>query len=443
MSKVLIEGKIPLQGEVQVSGSKNSALKLIAAALFSNENIILKNVPKIENVTNDLAIVEALGGEAEWIGANTLRINGAGINTHEIPLDLGSKYRTASLYAAALVFRFGKARVPKSDGGKIGYRPINRWVETWEALGMEVEESEKFYDVKSQDIAPGSVSFKTSTHMGTDNAILFSSFINGETTILNAAEEPEIDDLISLVNLMGGSVERVGAREIVVHGTSQFSGCEFTVQGDRNEVVTFAVAALVTEGNITIKGVDKTCLLAFTNVLTKMEVSFEYTENELRIWKTDASLTSAEVVTSPYPGFMTDWQPLFTLLATQAEGESTIHDTIYWNRYSYTKDLNRMGTKIALCKPSDLGLDPVVSDDSYNWEEQGEPLSVAKIQGPTKLKGIKAIIPDLRAGATLVVAALAAEGRSELLGFENVTRGYESFVDKLNSLGANIEYFPE
>lgn len=439
MSSILVEGGQPLVGDVRVSGAKNSVLKLIAAALFCNEDVTFENVTRIENVESDLEIIKALGGMVEWTGKNSLLINGSGINTHEIPFDLGSKYRTASLHAAALVFRFGKAVIPFPGGCKIGPRPINRWVEVWEALGISVKNDDKYIYLEAHDMKGAVINFSKNTHMGTDMALLFSAFAKGDTEINNAAEEPEVDDVIDFINLIGGSAERVEPRKIKVIGTKKFNGGNFEIQHDRNEIVTFAVAALVTGGNITISGVDRAHLLAFTNVLTKMGANFEISEKEMRVWKSGKDLTPVDITIGQHPGFMTDWQPLITLLLSQVEGSSLVHDTIYHDRFGYTIDLNRMGAKIELITPKEAGYEVVLNDDTYDLKKQGEPKSVAKITGGANLRGAKMQIPDLRAGAALVIAALAATGKSEIVGFENVTRGYEDFVTKLEGLGAKIE----
>lgn len=438
MSSIIIRGGKPLQGTVKISGAKNSALKLIAAALFANDDVIFENMPRMGNVSTDLEIIKALGGEVRWLSDNKLLINGSKIKTTEIPYDLGSKYRTAALHAAALVYRFGKATLPIPGGCKIGMRPMNRWVETWKSLGIEVENDDKNFYLNAEEIKGATINFKINTHMGTDNAILFSMFAPGETIINNAAEEPEVDDLIDFVNMMGAEVERVEPRKIKVIGKNNFSGTTFRVMSDRNEVVTYAVASLVTNGNITIKGVDRKNLLAFVNVLSKMNAKFDINESEMRVWRRGEGFEPVDVTTSPYPGFMTDWQPLITLLLTQADGTSLVHDTVYIDRFGYTKDLNRMGTDIKLLKPSEVEKEVVISEDTYNVKEMGEPQTIAKISGPTDLKGAKLLAPDLRAGATLVLAALAAQGKSEVVGFENIDRGYENIVEKLKSLGADI-----
>lgn len=439
MREVIIEGGKPLIGEVVVSGSKNSVLKLISAAILSNQDVILENVPKIENVEVELEIIRSLGGKAEWIASNKLLINGANINALEIPFELGSKYRTASLDAAALLLRFGKASVPFPGGCKIGPRPINRWVDVWEALGIVVTNNDKYIYLDGTKLKGNNISFSKNTHMGTDIALLFSAIIPQETIINNAAEEPEIDDLIALLNLMGAKVERLEHRRIKVMGTKQFNGATFKVQPDRNEVVTYAVAALVTNGNITIQGIEKEHLLAFVNILTKINARFEINDNEMRVWRSNETLSPFNVSTAAYPGVMTDWQPLLVLLATQIEGLSTVYDTIYWDRFGYTRELNRMGTKIELATPTSMGFELEINDDTYELDVKGEPSTVAKIYGKTNLRGTKLQIPDLRAGATLVLAALLAEGKSHIIGFENVDRGYEDFILKLQALGGAIE----
>lgn len=438
MSKIQIQGGVPLNGTVKISGAKNSALKLLHACMFSNEDVILNNVPKIRNIEVDMEILRSIGGTAEWIGNGRVRLNGSTINSYEVPYELGSKYRTASLLAAPLVYRFGRARIPLPGGCRIGYRPINRWIDTWKALGMNVTEDKKFVNIEAENPVGTDIFFKINTHSGTDNALLSAVFSEGETTIYNAAEEPEVDDLIQLFNAMGGHIERADPKMIKVIGAKHFHGAEFTVQPDRSEVVTFAVAAVMTNGSVNITGVDKTSLLAFTNVLTKIGVRFELQGTEMRVWNQNNSLEPVHVTTAPAPGFMTDWQPLITLLLTQANGTSYVHDTVYTDRFVYTKDLNNMGASIEMKKPSEMNIEAVISDDSYNIEEKGEPFTIAQINGPTPLTAHDAKIPDLRAGATLVIAALAAEGVSELDGYEHVVRGYENFAEKLTRLGAQL-----
>lgn len=439
MSNLVIEGGNSLVGDVTISGAKNSASALIPAAIFSNEDIILENVPKISDVATQIEIVKALGGTCEWVGKNNLLINASNVEFFEVPGDLGTDCRCSALFAAPLLFRFGKAIIPKPGGCAIGPRPINRWLECWESLGYEVLDDPHFLVIRSGGLQNTTIDFKVSTHTGTTNAILSSLFVSGETTILNAAEEPEIDDLIELCRLMGSTIKRVEPRVIKIEGRNVFKGCTLNIQPDRDEVITFATAAVVTEGNITIKNVNREHILSYVNVLSKIGCKYEFSGNEMRAWSTGEKLNSVEVSTAPAPGFMSNWQPLLVLLLTKCSGDSTVHETIYTNRFGYVKDLNRMGAKIQLFNPSELGIKPVISDDMYDLTKLGEPLTVAVVHGPTKLKGTSLEVQDIRSGASLILASLAAEGRSTLLNVDAVNRGYEKFVDKLANLGAVID----
>ncbi len=438
MESLIINGGTPLNGTVYLSGAKNSALKIIHAAMFSNEDVILTNVPRIGNIEVDLEILSALGAKVEWLENHRLKINGSTIDKFEIPFDLGSKYRTSVLLAGPLLYRFGQAIIPKPGSAKIGFRPLNRLIDTWKSLGVQVTETPTTYELKAKEVIGANINFKINTHMGTDNAIICALFANGETTISNAAEECEVDDLISFCNVIGGDVKRIEPDKIKVVGKNVFKGGTFTIMPDRNEAVLFSVAALVTKGNIHMVGVDKGNLLSFLSAITKIGCRYEFSGDEMTVWYGGETFSPINITTSPAPGFMTEWQPLITLLLTQCSGESLVHETIYTDRFGYTKDLNRMGAHIELYQPSTLDITPVISDDQYDLASKGEPYTVAKVSGPTTLKGVSINIPDLRSGASLLLAALCAEGVTELYGYENVDRGYDNLKSKLLSLGAKI-----
>ena len=434
---LFIEGKVPLQGSISLSGARNSAIKLIFASMYSNEDIILENVPRLESIAVDMEIVQSMGGKAEWIGNNKLLLNGSGLSAFEVPLEAGSKYRTAFLLAGPLLFRFGKARIPKVKESVFKASPINRIIETWKSLGFEVVEDDDWISVASNSPKGAEINFKTSSHTGTENAILSAALIEGETIINNASEEPEIDDLIEFCNLMGASVKRVEPRKIIITGTHVFRGCTFEVQSDKYEAAAFATAAILTRGNIAIKNVKKLSMVPFINFLSKIGVNFEIQDDELRVWNA-TKITSTTVTVAPSPGFVPDWQPLATLMLTQADGQSLVHDTVYTDRFEYTKDLNRMGANIEVVKPSEVGIMPVISEDSYDFEKMGEPNTVSRIEGPSKLHAEKMHIIDPRYANVLVLAALAAEGKTELNGYKSLYEPTENFFDKLISLGAKI-----
>jgi UDP-N-acetylglucosamine 1-carboxyvinyltransferase len=438
MPGIIVEGGSPLMGTVLVSGSKNSALKLIPAAMFSNEDVVLSNVPRIKAVFDDLEIISSIGGKAEWIGSNTLILNGSSVNTHEIPLDIGSKYRTTMLLAGPLLFRFGKAFIPKYKTTSFKSGPVNRFLDTWKTLGFKIEEDDNYYKIFSDNANGASIVFRTSSHTATDNAILSSVFVQGETIINNASEECEIDDLVGMLYQMGASVERIEPRKIKINGVSIFKGTKFEVCPDKSEIATFATAAVVTKGNISIRGVRKDAMVQFVNFLNKIGARFEFSDTELRVWRHDEEIQPLNLEVSATPGFVPDWQSLATLTLTQANGESTVHDTVYIDRFGYSVDLNRMGAKIEIIKPSEAGIVPIISDDSYDYEKMGEPTTLARIQGPSKIRGERLTIDDFRYGAVLLLAALCAEGKSEIIGIENIENFFEGFVNKLKSLGAKI-----
>ena len=434
MPVINVEGGIPLTGSVIVSGAKNSAIKLIYASLFSNEDVVLSNVPRIQSVLDDITIIQSIGGKAEWVGNNSLIINGANVNSYEVPKEIGSKYRTTLLLAGPLLFRFGKATLPKYKPGSFAGSPVNRFVDTWKSLGVSVEEDGDFIILSGESMNSAGIVFKTSSHTATDNAILSSIFVSGETTISNASEECEIDDLINLFKAMGANIERIEPRKIKIMGSSIFKGAKFEVCPDKSEIAAFAAAAVLTKGNISIKGVKRDTVVQFINFLNKIGVRFDFQNDELRVWRNDETIQPVNLEVSPTPGFVPDWMSVATLVLTQAEGESTVHDSVYTNRFGFAMDLNRMGAKIELVKPSEADLVCVISDDSYDFEKLGEPKTVAKIVGPSKLRGERLTIEDFRDGSVLLIASLCADGKSEIIGVENVETYFENFVNKLKSL---------
>ena len=438
MSVLVVEGARPLEGSVKPSGSKDSAVKLIIAALLSNEDVVLENVPRTSDINVIYSVIEAIGGTISWIGDNKLSINGSTIHTHEVPFEIGSKSRFSALLAGPLIFRFGKAVLPRSLHTKERPQPINRWIETWKSLGINVSSEKEQVTLEATEVKGAFLNFKISTHTGTANALLTAAIAGGETTISNAAEETEVDDLISFINEIGGEAERVEPRKIRVVGKNVFSGGFHEVQPDSIEAVAYATAGLITKGNLTIRGIKELQLTSFVNFLTKMGARYEYDRDELNVWYGGEEFKAVNVESSPAPGFLADWLPFATLLLNFAEGESQVHDTIYVDRFSFSQDLNRMGGSVTLKRPTELGLQPVISDESYDYASHGEPKTVAVVNGPVKLRGARLNMDDPRFDAALIIAALGAEGKSELIGVDEMFVRYERFFDKLNNLGASI-----
>lgn len=441
LSKFLIEGGAPLKGEVEVCGAKNAAIKMIAAALLTTDEVILSNVPEIDDVFVMVEAAQKLGMTATWVDNHKLSLKAGEISSQKIETSLSCRARSTIMFMGPLLARFGSFSIGEPGGCTIGKnRPINRHLSAFEKMGATINFTGGYYIGEVQGgLKGGEIIFEKNTVMGTENALLACVLSSGLTSILNAAQEPEVDDLILLLNKMGARIERTEDRLIKVEGVRHLHGSSHEIIPDRNEAVTFAIAAAVTRGDILIKKIRPADLVAFLAKLEKAGVGFESGKSSLRVWcRDDQPINPLNIETSSHPGFMTDWQQPFCVLMTQAQGLSLVHDTIYINRFEFTKELNRMGSKIDVVHPSDVGFKAVISDDDYEIKKDGEPFTVAKITGPTPLSARRLTIPDLRAGATLILAALAAKGKSEVSGVEHVDRGYEMFEQKLSGLGASI-----
>lgn len=439
MQRFIVDGGTNLKGNLSVSGSKNAAIKMIAASLLTSEEITLSNVPNISDVEVIVNMVRNLGTEVEWIDENKLRLRSVSPVSQKIPTEITRTTRSAVMLMAPLLARYGNFSICSPGGDGIGVRPINRHLDALCAFGAEVGEKDGCYNGRAKTGLHGAeVGFKKSTVMGTETAILAGVLAFGKTIINNAAAEPEVDDLVEFLNKMGAQITRKDERTIELEGVTVLHGTAHEVMPDRNEAVTYAVAAAVTRGDVTISKINPQLLTSFLAKIHKMGISFEVGKNSLRVWvEKDTILSPVDIETSPHPGFMTDWQQPFCVLLTQAVGVSHIHETIYLNRFEYIKELNRMGAKIELLKPSERGL-KASTDEEYDLTAGGEPTTLAEITGPVSLVSRRLNIPDLRAGATLVIAALAAKGQSEILGIEHIDRGYENFEGKLAGLGAHI-----
>ncbi len=447
MQKFIIEGGVPLKGQVQISGAKNAAIKMVAASLLTSNEVVLENIPRIDDVGVVVKIVENLGVKTEFLDEKVLGLRADEIFSYEVPHSLGVSSRSAIITVGPLLARFGEVTIPEPGGCRIGLRPIDRHLAALERLGAAVEHERGVYKITAPRLKGAEINFEKNTVMGTENVLLAAVLAEGETVITNAAEEPEVDDLIELLVKMGARAKRDEdkPRRIVIEGVRELKGARHRILPDRNEAVTFAVAAAATRGDVTLENVRPLDLTAFTAKLEKMEVGFDIQKQSLRVWLEKGRILSpVEIETAPHPGFMTDWQQPTGVLLTQANGEGLIHETVYEDRFGYVKWLKKMGAKIKLLTPSEAGM--VFDPQKYNFDlpsDEGEPKAVAKIFGPTSLSGRQLQIPDLRAGAALVLAALAAEGQSEILGVEHIDRGYEKFDEKLRNLGAKIERITE
>lgn len=438
MDELIISGGRPLKGEVEISGSKNVALKAVVAGLLTEETLVIKNVPDISDLSFMIEIAKELGVQIQRF-PKKIKINARNLKDRKVPLEMAARLRTSSMFIAPLLARFGKAVIPNPGGCRIGARPIDRHIQGLEKMGIKVKygEEDGYFHAESGKFRNAKYRFPKNTHTGTETLILASVLAEGKIVLENAAQEPEVDDLIALLNLMGARIERVEPRTIIIRGVSKLHGGTFEIMPDRNEAVTFAVAALATDGEIFLKNAQKEVLKPFIEKVKEAGGECEEKNGGLRFFKKQDKLQAVDVITSSYPGFMTDWQAPWALLMTQAEGKSIIHEAIYENRFQYVDELQKMGAQIEFFNPEVKNPQDFYN---FNWEDNNSDFFHAiRVFGPEKLHNAVLQISDLRAGATLVLAALSAYGESYLIGVEHLDRGYENFEDRLRDLGAKIK----
>ena len=444
MQKIIIKGGRKLTGSIFVSGAKNVALKAMVAACLTDQEVVIKNVPLISDFIVMVEIIRELGGKVKIID-HAARVHMKKFKKEKISLEEAGKIRTSVMFLAPLLARMGKAIIPNPGGCRIGARPIDRTVKGLEKMGYSAVYRSKdgFFYIKKKNNSKKEVAyrFEKSTHTGTEILIMVACLLKGtKTTLENAAAEPEIDELINLLNQMGAKILRTKERTIVIEGVDRLTGTEFTIGPDRNEIVTLAIAAIVTKGDILVKGAQGVDLSPFIQRLELANGGVESQKEGIRFFY-KGELVSVDVGTSIYPGFMTDWQGPWTILMTQAKGASVIHETVYENRFGYVGELKKMGANITLFNPDIKNPEKVynfnLSDNSPSY------FHAIRVKGPTRLHNAVVEVSDLRAGATLVLAALSAIGETVIFGAEHLDRGYEKLEVGLGSLGANIKRIKE
>jgi UDP-N-acetylglucosamine 1-carboxyvinyltransferase len=419
MQKFVITGGMPLNGEVRIAGAKNAVLKMMAAAALTDEPVRLTNVPKISDVSIMREVMGDIGFEVRRQNGDALELQAVEAAWPFVPLEAAQKMRASFILLGPMLARFGRVILPNPGGDRIGRRPVNLHVAALEQMGAEIEYRNGYYYASAPEggLRGAEISFPYVTVMGTENVVLAATLARGTTIIDNAALEPEIDDLLTMLRGMGARIERSGERRITVEGVERLGGVEHRVMGDRLEAETFAIAAAITGGDVTLQGVDPTHLASFLEVGASvgLHIDADPDASSVRIVPADGPLGAVDVETAPYPGFATDYQAPLSVLLTQAHGTSTIHETIFEDRMDHVRELARMGAAIELL------------------DER-----TARVTGPTPLHGAEVVITDLRAGATLILAALAASGTSVIDGIEHVDRGYEQIEAKLVAIGARI-----
>ena len=419
MQKFVITGGQPLSGEVRIAGAKNAVLKMMAAAVLTDEPVVLSNVPRISDVTILREVMSDIGLEIRRRNGDGLELRAVEAGWPFVPLEAAKKMRASFILLGPMLARFGRVILPNPGGDRIGRRPVDFHVTAMERMGATIEYRNGYYyaSAPADGLRGAHVEFPVVSVMGTENALLAATLARGTTVIDNAAREPEVDDLIRMLCAMGGRIERTSERRIEIEGVDRLGGTEHRVIGDRLEAETFAIAAAITRGEVTLTGINPEHLGAFLDVCDRMGVAYEADAHAstLRVMPAPGELRAVEVRTDPYPGFATDFQAPLSVLMTQASGISHVHETIFEDRLDHLRALARMGASVEIV------------DERH-----------AMVTGPTPLHGAEVEIADLRAGATLILAALAATGTSVISGIEHVDRGYEQIEAKLVALGAKI-----
>jgi len=419
-----VEGGRPLHGSVPISGAKNAALKLLAAATLTGERCRFTNVPEIEDVRVMAETLRDLGVVVDHPESNVYEVASGDVEWLFVPLEAAAKMRASFMLLGPLLARFGRVIISNPGGDRIGRRPVDLHVAAMRTLGAEIEYRNGYYFATAPGRLRGTeIRFPTVTVMGTENALLAATLADGHTIIRPAAQEPEVDDLIAFLQKMGAVVERTYPDTIEVHGRRRLRGAEHRVIPDRIETGTFVVAAAVTGGRLTLENAACDHLGAFLDVLGQAGVAIACGRDTMDVDATQVGpgdFRPCQIETGPYPGLATDLQPPTCVLLTQANGRSTVHETIFEDRLEWLSELGRMGARIELL------------DDHHG-----------AITGPTRLVGAEVEIGDLRAGASLILAALAARGTTTIHGAHHVHRGYEDIERKFRDLGARIERLAE
>lgn len=436
MSSFLVEGGVPLNGSVRIGGAKNASYKLMIASILGDSESRLLNFSHISDVETVKDIIIQLGGSVRAAGERALFIDPTKMNSYSIDAAHGAQGRFSTMFIGPLVARFGHALVPQPGGDQIGKRPLERHFDGLMKLGIEVEQKDDLIVCHAKHLKGTTYRFEKNTHTGTETLIMAAVAAKGITVLENAAEEPEIDDLIAFLNSMGAHIRRRAQRVIEIEGVEKLHGAIHKIMPDRNEAVSYACGAITTKGDVIIENARAQDLKAFLDKLDEIGAGYEVGQYGIRFYY-KGKMRGADVMTEIEPGFMTDWQPLWATVLTQCEGKSVIHETIMQNRFQYVDALTKMGADIKLFNP-----DVTHPEKVYNFnieDDKPEYFHAIEVTGPTQLQAGHFKVVDLRHGATLILAALAAKGISQLDNIEQVDRGYEKLDERLRSMGAKIQ----
>jgi UDP-N-acetylglucosamine 1-carboxyvinyltransferase len=424
VEKFIIQGGTPLSGEVTVAGNKNAALPILAACLLTEEELLLHRVPRIRDTEAQLALLERLGVEVGWVADNSVRLCAKGVTDVSVDEELSKQIRASFLLAGPLLARFGEARMPPPGGDFIGRRRLDAHLDAFKDLGARVD-GDRWIELSApaEGLTACRIFMDEPSVMGTENALMAAALTTGPTTISNAACEPHVQDLARLLCAMGAQVDGIGSNVMTVHGRDRLSGAEHTISADHIEVGSFMALAAATGGDLRICDVEPLDLLMVRRQFRRLGLHSEMDGRDMLVppgqkLKIQSDLGDAipKIEDGPWPAFPADLTSIALALATQADGEILIFEKMFENRLFFVDKLVAMGARITLCDPHR-----------------------AIVSGPSRLHGERVESPDIRAGMAMLIAALAAEGSSEIGNIRQIDRGYEQIDERLRSLGAQIE----
>jgi UDP-N-acetylglucosamine 1-carboxyvinyltransferase len=418
MDKLQIQGGTPLEGEVRISGAKNATLPILAAALLSEEPVVVGNVPHLQDVTTTIELIGRMGASVTIDERMRIEVDASSVKEFSAPYELVKTMRASILVLGPLVARFGRADVSLPGGCAIGARPVNIHVAGLQAMGADITIENGYIRARASRLKGARLVLDTVTVTGTETLMMAATLADGETVIENAAREPEVVDLANFLNSMGAKIQGAGTDKIVVNGVAKLRGTKYEVLPDRIESGTYLVAGAITRGMVRIKNTRPDHLDAVTAKLREAGAKVGIGDNWIEVDMRGKRPRSVDVRTAPYPAFPTDMQAQFAALNTVAEGVGTIIETIFENRFMHMLEMRRLGAEIRL---------------------EG---NTAIIHGVERLTAAPVMATDLRASASLVLAGLVAEGRTDIERIYHIDRGYEAIEEKLLQLGAQIKRVP-
>ena len=418
MEKLLIKGGKSLSGQIDCSGAKNAALPVIAASILSSDDITLKNLPYLQDITTMFELIGSMGADISLDEKMNFKLNTSNLSNLEARYELVKTMRASILVLGSMVAKYGYAKIALPGGCAIGSRPVNYHLKALEKLGAEISLNNGYIEAKAKKLTGANIEFEGVTVTGTENLMMAASLAEGLTTLTNVAKEPEISDLADFLNSMGAKISGAGTDEIRIEGVEELTGTTFKIPADRIEAGTYLVAAAVTNGKITINKIDPKRMGSIIETLQKAGAEVNSNGNSISLDMTKDAIKPVDIVTAPFPGFPTDMQAQFTVLNCIGPGESSVTETIFENRFMHVQELNRMGTDITI---------------------NG---TTALINGVDSISGAQVMATDLRASASLILAGLIAKGETIVDRIYHIDRGYERIEEKLSNLGAEIIRLP-